>query len=361
MTQTPQPHWFQQQLLAWHDQHGRKDLPWQQDPTPYRVWVSEIMLQQTQVNTVIPYYQRFMARFPDLATLAAASIDEVLHLWSGLGYYARGRNLHRAAHDIINENQGIFPDTLDALITLPGIGRSTAAAILALSRQQHHAILDGNVKRVLARYAAIEGWPGKTAVQNQLWQLAEHYTPGKRVATYTQAIMDLGATICTRSRPDCGLCPVAKHCQAHTQQRVREFPYPKPRKTLPVRQTRMLMLSNEAGHILLQQRPPTGIWGGLWSLPEYPDGPDTDMGCWAQQFGGTITGTGTAIRHSFSHFHLEITPVMARFNPTNRVMDGVQWLWYNPDRPESLGLAAPIKKLLNRINISTTINEEVLE
>jgi A/G-specific adenine glycosylase len=358
----PVSRWFQQQLLGWYDVHGRKDLPWQNNPTPYRVWVSEIMLQQTQVATVIPYYQRFMSRFPDLATLANTSVDEVLHLWSGLGYYARGRNLHRAAQQIIEEYNGLFPDNIDNLINLPGIGRSTAGAILALAANQHQAILDGNVKRVLARFAAIDGWPGRPAVQDQLWQLATELTPKRRVSAYTQAIMDLGATLCTRRQPACDQCPLRSNCQAHALRRTHELPSPKPRKTLPVRQTHMLILVNDQGHILLQKRPPSGIWGGLWSLPEYTDSHNGSIHHWAQQqLGYTIstTETGQPLRHTFSHFHLDITPVLARINHTHRVMDASHCLWYNSDHPESLGMAAPIKKLLARVNSSTNINEGI--
>jgi len=360
----PPKDWFQHQLLAWYDNHGRKDLPWQQNPTPYRVWISEIMLQQTQVATVIPYYQRFMDHFPDINSLAGASVDDVLHLWSGLGYYARGRNLHHAAEIIADEHNGIFPESIDELINLPGIGRSTAGAILALAYNQHHAILDGNVKRVLTRFAAIDGWPGKTCVQNQLWQLAEDFTPEQRVADYTQAIMDLGATLCSRSRPACDCCPISNYCQAHQQQRTGEFPNSKPRKTLPIRKTRMLILHNEDNHILLQKRPPSGIWGGLWSLPEYTGEQFENINHWAQQQLGyaiTAISSETPLRHTFSHFHLDITPVRARLNHTVCVMDDDQSLWYNSANPESLGMAAPIRKLLNLVNSSDNVNEGTLE
>jgi len=363
---TPTQQWLPRRLLDWFDRHGRKDLPWQQNPTPYRVWVSEIMLQQTQVNTVIPYYQRFMSRFPDLASLAAATTDEVLHLWSGLGYYARGRNLHHAAKIIFDEFGGQFPDNLADLSALPGIGRSTAGAILALSMHQRQAILDGNVKRVLARFAAIDGWPGRTGVQKRLWQLADQHTPNERVADYTQAIMDLGATLCTRSRPACDRCPLNARCQAHQLGRSHEFPHPKPRRTLPVRQTQLLVLENDDGHILLQKRPPSGIWGGLWSLPEYVGDEGNTIDDWVQrQLGFVITTTGTAspLRHTFSHFHLDITPVLARVNPTNRVMDDDRHLWYNAADPDPIGIAAPVRKLLDQLcsPVSTASNEEVSE
>ena len=347
--------WFPQRLLAWYEDHGRKDLPWQYDPTPYRVWVSEIMLQQTQVATVIDYYQRFIQRFPDLASLARAPIDDVLHLWSGLGYYARGRNLHRCARIIVAEHAGVFPDTLETVMQLPGIGRSTAAAILALANGQRHAILDGNVKRVLCRFAAIDGWPGKTDVQQRLWQLAEACTPTDRVAAYTQAIMDLGAGVCKRGRPDCKACPVSEHCQAHGLGVERDFPRSRPRKALPVRTTQMLLLQDSDGRILLQRRPPSGIWGGLWSLPECPD-EGVPAARWVRlRFGGTLVGTGTPLRHTFSHFHLDITPLLARVDNTPPLMDDDRSLWYNPDKPKSLGLAAPIMKLLARLDTETTI------
>jgi len=358
---TPQRDWFAQRLLAWFDDHGRKDLPWQHDPTPYRVWVSEIMLQQTQVATVIGYYERFMQRFPDLASLAEAPIDEVLHLWSGLGYYARGRNLHRSARIIVAEHAGVFPATLEDIMELPGIGRSTAAAILALARDQRHAILDGNVKRVLCRFAAIDGWPGKTEVQQRLWQLAEAYTPVERVGAYTQAIMDLGAGVCNRGRPDCQSCPVSEHCQAHRLGQQRDFPHPRPRKALPVRTTQMLLLQDNDGQILLQQRPPTGIWGGLWSLPERPDDAMPAERWIRQRFGGTLIGSGTPLRHTFSHFHLDITPLLARIDASPPLMDDGRSLWYNPSKPKSLGLAAPIMKLLARLQTETTNLEGISE
>jgi len=254
-------------LLAWFDTHGRHDLPWQHPRTPYRVWISEIMLQQTQVSTVVPYFERFLQRFPDVHSLAAAAQDDVLALWSGLGYYARARNLHRAAQHIVERHDGKFPTTLEAWLALPGIGRSTAGAILAQAFEQRQPILDGNVRRVLARYHAIDGWPGDRAVQDQLWKRAEAATPHRRIADYTQAIMDLGATVCTRT-PRCNQCPLSTGCGAHRLGRTADFPGRRPRKTLPVRLTAMLVLRDENGRILLVRRPPTGIWGGLWSLPE---------------------------------------------------------------------------------------------
>ncbi|HET8551115.1 MAG TPA: A/G-specific adenine glycosylase, partial [Gammaproteobacteria bacterium] len=264
-------HDFAPRLLAWFASHGRHALPWQREPTPYRVWVSEIMLQQTQVATVIPYFKRFMARFPDLATLAAAPLDDVLALWSGLGYYARARNLHRAAQSAVAEYGGELPASLDELMAFPGIGRSTAGAILSLSRGQRHPILDGNVKRVLARFHAIAGWPGDKRVADRLWEFAESHTPVADCAAYTQAIMDFGATVCTRRNPACDICPMSANCEAYALGRQHDFPAPRARRGYPERNVRVLVIEAE-GAVLLEKRPPTGIWGGLWSLPELPEG-----------------------------------------------------------------------------------------
>lgn len=343
---------FATRLLAWYDRNGRKNLPWHRDRSPYRVWVSEIMLQQTQVATVIPYFERFMQRFPAVSDLAAAELDEVLHLWTGLGYYARARNLHRAAQVIAAEHGGRFPEAFDAVLALPGIGRSTAGAILAQALDQRHAILDGNAKRVLARYHAVEGWPGKPAVEKQLWQHAETHTPHSRVADYTQAIMDLGATLCRRGRPDCSACPLHADCEAHRLGREAGFPSPRPKKTLPVRRTCMLLLANGRGEVLLEQRPPSGIWGGLWSLPELdPEQPPED---WARQQLGTglrRRQTWPVLRHTFSHFHLEITPIVAELgkNRADSVLEDPRRVWYNCASPDARGLAAPIRTLLERL------------
>jgi A/G-specific adenine glycosylase len=258
-------------LLRWWRAHGRHDLPWQRRRTPYRVWISEIMLQQTQVTTVIPYYRGFMARFPNLRALADAPLDEVLHLWSGLGYYARARNLHRAAQLIRDEYGGRFPRRFEQIAALPGIGRSTAGAILALARGERHAILDGNVRRVLARYHAIKGWSGEKRTEARLWALTEQHTPRNNVAAYTQAIMDLGATLCTRTRPRCNECPLASGCRAHALGRETAFPARRPKKARPVRRTRMLLVTC-VNRVLLERRPPAGVWGGLWSLPTGADG-----------------------------------------------------------------------------------------
>lgn len=348
------PQQFSESVLQWFERHGRHDLPWQQRPTPYRVWVSEIMLQQTRVATVIPYFNTFMRRFPSVRKLADARVDEVLHLWSGLGYYARARNLHHAAQVICDSHKGCFPNEHEQLCALPGIGRSTAAAILALSRNRRHAILDGNVKRVLARLHALEGWPGTPAVERELWQLAECYTPHSRVAEYTQAMMDLGATLCTRSKPRCTACPLQDACMAHEQQRVAEFPFPKPRRKLPMRTTHMLMLRNDRGEVLLEQRPPAGIWGGLWSLPECSEcSRESELMRWCETHLHCSVDRmeqWQVVRHTFSHFHLDITPVLLRVSAQKlAIMEQGRHVWYNIAQPDERGMAAPVTRLLQRL------------
>ena len=339
---------FAHKVIEWFDSHGRHDLPWQRQPTPYRVWVSEIMLQQTQVATVIPYYERFLARFPSVEDLAAAPVDDVLHHWSGLGYYARARNLHQAAQRVVSEHGGLFPDDLDTMQALPGIGRSTAGAILSLAGGQRQAILDGNVKRVLARCFAVEGWPGSTAVGRQLWQLAERLTPDGRVAAYNQAMMDLGATVCTRARPACGRCPLHTDCQAAASGRQADYPGKKPKKALPQRTVRMLLVRNAAGELLLEQRPPSGIWGGLWSLPETAG--DADPQGWCERHLASpvkLIRTLEPRRHTFSHFQLHIEPFeLLLKGPGRGVLETGGRLWYNPAQPPDLGLAAPIARLI---------------
>lgn len=348
MTMKQRP--FSQRLLNWYTQCGRHDLPWQQDRSLYRVWISEIMLQQTQVATVIPYFERFMTRFPDTRSLADARQDEVLHLWTGLGYYARARNLHKAAQIIRDDYADQFPEEFDAVLALPGIGRSTAGAILAQALGQRHVILDGNVKRVLTRLYAIEGWPGKKAVENELWKLATQLTPEQQLTDYTQAIMDLGATACAR-KPTCSACPVTDLCVSYQEDNVTDYPTPKKRKTLPVKTTHMLVLQNKDGHILLQQRPPSGIWGGLWSLPEYSEDGGHNLEQWCEHRLGLIIEDSKILpvfRHTFSHFHLDITTVISRVkSPANHVMEATNRVWYNTQQPESLGLPAPVVKILN--------------
>ena len=265
---TPADDGFATALLAWFDRHGRKDLPWQRERTPYRVWLSEVMLQQTQVRTAIPYFERFAAALPTLPDLAAAPEDQVLALWSGLGYYSRARNLLRAARICIERHDGALPHDIDALSALPGIGRSTAAAILAQAFGERHAILDGNVRRVLARFHGLHGWHGSGPVQRALWNLADRHTPATRTADYTQAIMDLGATVCTRARPRCGDCPLGNACIARRDGLVEVLPTPKPARAIPERETTMLIVHDPAGRVLLERRPPSGVWGSLWSLPE---------------------------------------------------------------------------------------------
>jgi len=333
-------------VLEWYHQHGRHDLPWQHDTSPYRVWVSEIMLQQTQVSTVIGYYQRFMARFPDVRALAAAPPDEVLHLWTGLGYYARARNLHKTAQMVCEQHDGEFPQDIDALIALPGIGRSTAGAIQALAMGQRGVILDGNVKRVLCRYHAIQRWSGETQTLAQLWQIAGDTTPQQQVAAYTQAMMDLGATVCTRSKPDCPRCPLQTGCQALRLGIATQLPVSKPRKTLPKKQTYMILLYQDDGTVMLQQRQSTGLWGGLWSLPECSD--DEALSAWLQRYGGERADQWPTLRHTFSHFHLDITPVLVRAGDAGSCLDSAGSLWYPLDHSLKLGLAAPVKKLLDR-------------
>lgn len=339
--------WFQHQVLDWYDLHGRKTLPWQQQKTPYRVWISEIMLQQTQVATVIPYFERFMARFPDVAALAAADQDEILHLWTGLGYYARARNLHKAARQLVAEHQGAFPETVDAVAELPGIGRSTAGAILSLSRGVHAPILDGNVKRVLARFFALEGWTGSTANLKQLWHWSEQLTPQQRVSDFNQVMMDLGAMVCVRSRPKCDACPLQSKCLAYQQGRTAELPASKPKKDKPTRSTWMLILQAPDGRIHLEKRPDSGIWGGLHSFPQFDSRDQAEIHL-ALQGIRAEPEDWTSFRHTFSHYHLNIHPL---FVPLARHPQAVSEsaLWYHPGMGDPVGLSAPVKLLLDRL------------
>jgi A/G-specific adenine glycosylase len=339
---------FAPALLQWYEREGRKHLPWQRDRTPYRVWVSEIMLQQTQVGTVLGYYERFMARFPDLRRLASAPLDEVLHLWSGLGYYARGRNLHRAAQTIVRDHGGEFPSTLEAVMALPGVGRSTAGAILALSRGERHPILDGNVKRVLSRYFAVDGFPGEPAVEQQLWALADACTPDARAADYTQAIMDLGATVCTRSNPACLLCPVSAGCAARATGDPQRLPAPRPRKLRPHREA-WLVLAKRGHRVLLEKRPPTGIWGGLWGLPEFPTRAHATQWCSEHLAQSSAGRAGEPLRHAFSHFDYEMKPILVTCaGKAPALRDDDRYRWYDPDAPAEVGLPKPIATLLRR-------------
>ncbi|MCP4956440.1 MAG: A/G-specific adenine glycosylase [Photobacterium aquimaris] len=340
---------FSDAILAWYDKFGRKTLPWQHQKTPYKVWLSEIMLQQTQVATVIPYFERFMARFPTVADLAAAEQDEVLHLWTGLGYYARARNLHKAAQLIVAEHNGEFPTTIEAVEALPGIGRSTAGAVLSLSLKQHHPILDGNVKRTLARCYAIEGWPGKKTVENALWNIAIENTPAIGVERYNQAMMDMGAMICTRSKPKCDLCPIEAQCIAKAQQRQSEFPGKKPKKVMPEKQTWFAIL-RYGDKVWLEQRPQVGIWGGLWCFPQHDNDDLNDL--LLQQLGQPQTMIASqqqliAFRHTFSHYHLDIVPVLFTLNTLPDVIHQRQGQWYDLHDPAKIGLAAPVQKILD--------------
>ncbi len=339
---------FADRLLAWFDRHGRRDLPWQRDRTPYRVWVSEIMLQQTQVATVVPYFEVFLQRFPGVRELAAAPLDEVLHHWSGLGYYARARNLHRAAILVVERHGGELPCTLDEVMALPGIGRSTAGAILALSRDQRHPILDGNVKRVLTRYFALDGSAADPPVDAQLWTLAERSTPFDRVGAYTQAIMDLGATVCVRRRPLCHACPVSAGCIALVTGRQHELPAAKPRAARKLRRTHMLLAVHE-GRVLLERRPPSGIWGGLWGLPEFATLDAARKWCAARLRLRSALLSFATLRHTFTHFDLDIQPVRVDCDGTEAVMAPDRWVWYDPAAPVALGLAAPVAQLIRSL------------
>ncbi|MGF1763158.1 A/G-specific adenine glycosylase [Aliivibrio kagoshimensis] len=343
---------FSQAVLNWYEQFGRKTLPWQIEKTPYKVWLSEIMLQQTQVTTVIPYFERFMDRFPTVEDLANAEQDEVLHLWTGLGYYARARNLHKAAKIVVEQYQGLFPTNIDDVIALPGIGRSTAGAVLSLSLKQPHAILDGNVKRTLSRCFAVEGWPGKKPVENRLWEIAELHTPKRDVEKYNQAMMDMGAMVCTRSRPKCEICPVNTLCEAKAADRQADFPGKKPKKVKPEKEAWFVIFHHE-GEVWLEQRPQSGIWGGLWCFPEQ------DNSELASQFDRLGIERGhqvssqqqlIAFRHTFSHYHLDIVPILINITQKPSVlMEANGGLWYNLAQPKRVGLAAPVQKLLDQL------------
>ena len=339
---------FAARLLAWFDVSGRHDLPWQHPRTPYRVWLSEIMLQQTQVRVVVPYFERFVAALPDVASLAAAPLDDVLALWSGLGYYARARNLHAAARLCVQQHGGDLPRDLAALTALPGIGRSTAGAILAQAWGDRFPILDGNVKRVLARWHGVAGWPGAPAVEKQLWTLAETHLPATRLADYTQAQMDFGATLCTRFDPACVLCPLQSGCVALREGRVAELPTSKPGKPLPERQAIVLLAVDAEGRVLLQRRPPSGVWAALWSLPEAED--RAGARAW---FDGHLEGDYDhgepldAVAHGFTHYRLQLQPLRWRAVAGRAAgADNDDLRWVARDQLLALGIPAPIRKLL---------------
>lgn len=349
---------FGQQVLDWYDLHGRKHLPWQQDITPYRVWVSEIMLQQTQVSTVIAYFERFMQRFPSVFELAAAEQDEVLHLWTGLGYYARGRNLHACAQTVVNEFAGEFPKSVTELSALPGIGRSTASAIASISMGISAPILDGNVKRVLTRYFAVSGWPGSAKVEKELWTLAEQLLPAHSSRQYTQAMMDLGATLCTRTKPECDRCPLSAECAGLKTGQPTQFPNSKPKQIKPEKHRTLLMIQLPDGSYWLEKRPSKGIWGGLWSFPE-TDGIGAAQTLVSKLFPGAKAQLQVLprFRHTFSHYHLHIQPLLLSLTatPLNCAESNKQdTCWYNPQHPIELGLAAPVKRLL-KMNIKDTL------
>jgi len=338
---------FGARVVRWQRRHGRHDLPWQAGGDAYRVWLSEIMLQQTQVATVVPYFARFVTHFPDVRALAAASEDAVLALWSGLGYYSRARNLHAAARVIVTEHGGRFPDTQQELAALPGIGRSTAAAIAALAFGRRCAILDGNVKRVLARHAGIEGWPGARTVEMALWRLADARVPSRDVQSYTQGLMDLGALVCTRLRPACDTCPLATDCVARRTGRTAELPAPRPHRALPERTVAMLLL-RDRGELMLEKRPPRGVWGGLWSLPELDPDADAPAHCHTR-YGFEVRALHAlpALSHSFTHFRLNIRPLEVHLAPRGATPPGQIWL--APKDALDAALPAPVRTLLMRL------------
>ncbi|MEF8793606.1 A/G-specific adenine glycosylase [Thiohalorhabdus sp.] len=336
-------HPFAQDLLDWYREMGRS-LPWRGLSDPYPVWVSEIMLQQTQVATVRPYYHRFLERLPTIRSLADADEDEVLALWSGLGYYSRARNLHAAARRIRDDHGGVFPDDYEAVVALPGIGPSTAGAILSAAFNQDHAILDGNVKRVLTRIDAVLEYPGRTPVARQLWRRAQELTPPGRAADYNQAIMDLGATLCTRNNPRCGICPIRGHCQAHAKGIAEDLPVRKPAKAKRVRAAWLALVESPRG-LLLERRPPTGFWGGLWCPPlveRETEEPEEAGRALSRKFGGTfsVIECQPAFRHTFSHFHLDLVPVRLAWR-SGGPAEG-DWMWARPEDRDRLGLPAAV-------------------
>ena len=338
---------FAARLIAWQARHGRHDLPWQQDRDAYRIWLSEIMLQQTQVGTVIPYYLRFLERFPSIAALGAAPEHDVLSAWSGLGYYARARNLHKAAKVVMSRHGGVFPRHSAEIGELPGIGRSTAAAIAAFAFGERAAILDGNVKRVFARCFGVAGFPGEKAVELRLWALAEKLLPHEGVAGYIQGLMDMGATLCSRGKPACNRCPMADICVANLENRVSELPSPRPKKAVPQRHTRLLVLM-ESGRVLLEKRPPTGIWGGLMSLPALPDDCADPVAWAADHLGCEVGGLQalTPFQHGFTHFRLEIMPLLGEVQRHLPVAHQDNLTWLGPEDLPAAPLPAPIRKIL---------------
>lgn len=357
---------FAQSVLAWFARYGRKNLPWQRNKTLYGVWLSEIMLQQTQVATVIPYFERFIARFPTVTALADAHIDEVLHFWSGLGYYARARNLHKAAIRIRDHFGGDFPTDFEAVLALAGVGRSTAGAVLSSVLDAPYPILDGNVKRVLSRYFAVQGWSGEKKVENRLWALSAQVTPRKQSADFNQAMMDLGALVCTRSKPKCMLCPLERSCKANREQAWAQFPAPKPKKVLPERQAYFLIIK-QGSKVLLEQREAKGLWGGLYAFPQFDDFDALKRSVSAQNL--QISRQLTAFRHTFSHFHLDITPVLVDLDLQKKEkkrpltaqencgnyrlsVSSKANYWYDSSLLNEIGLAAPVKRILDELDFT---------
>jgi A/G-specific adenine glycosylase len=346
---------FSARVVRWQRTHGRSNLPWQRTRDAYRVWLSEIMLQQTQVSTVVPYYERFLARFPDVHALAAAPVDEVLALWSGLGYYARARNLHRAACEVVERFAGEFPRTFDALATLPGIGRSTAAAIAAFSSGEPRAILDGNVKRVIARHAGVDGDPSSGAVLARLWQEAEARMARAEVEAYTQGMMDLGADVCSPRKPACLVCPVAEDCVARIESRIGELPGKRARKALPHRQVGMLVVLSH-DEVLLEKRAASGIWGGLWSLPECAIDADASE-CLARDWGLEARAISPLPRfeHTFTHFTLEVAPWKVSLAGKHVTAFERPATWLPLSGLHGAALPSPVKRLLLSLEPSAVI------
>jgi A/G-specific adenine glycosylase len=342
--------WFSDQLLSWYQLHGRKTLPWQIDKTPYKTWLSEVMLQQTQVSTVIAYFEQFISAFPDVKALASAPLDHVLHLWTGLGYYARARNLHKTARIIASEYDGHFPVEYEQVLALPGIGRSTAGAILSLALGQYYPILDGNCKRVLSRFSAVTGWPGNKAVEQQLWQLAEQVTPKDRqVSAFNQAMMDLGASLCSRSKPRCAQCPLQLHCQAALSGEQTAYPGKKPAKTIPEKHTFWLMLQHQE-QVLLQQRPERGLWGGLYGFIEFSSEQLRADYLLLNDLKISAEFELPAFRHTFSHFRLWITPLLVHVaSKPELVQEQTAAQWFTIAQLPQVGLSAPAKVLLQQL------------
>lgn len=350
--------WFSNQLVSWYQQHGRKTLPWQLNKSPYKTWLSEVMLQQTQVATVIPYFERFTNRFADINALAAAPLDEVLHLWTGLGYYARARNLHKTAQTIATQYNGDFPTEFDQVLALPGIGRSTAGAVLSLALGQHYPILDGNCKRVLARFAAVSGWPGEKKTEQQLWQLAEQLTPKDTVGEFNQAMMDLGATLCSRSKPRCVECPLKLKCRAALAGEQALYPGKKPKKALPVKQSFWLLLQHDS-QVLLAQRPASGLWGGLFGFIEFASHSEREQYIALNALQAESSEELAGFRHTFSHFHLWIQPQLLKLKyKPDTVQEQSVATWFTIERIPQVGLSAPAKQLFQQLLAASTGNKD---